>query len=109
MAAGEVTCRVALVQAGVLLVFGVALCLAAGKPGVLPIAVVYMAVNLAYTLGTARRRCWTSSARVGIRPAGLVGLSALSAAPPSAWLLLCTLCLALFLGFTKRRATWSRG
>ncbi len=110
VAAGTVTRRAALMEAGVLLLLGIVLCLAAGKPNnVMLIVSVYLAVNLAYTLGAkhvALLDVFLVSSGFVLRV--LLGC-ALLAAPPSAWLLLCTSCLALFLGFAKRRADLRAG
>ena len=65
---------------------------------------IYIAVNVLYSLGAkhvALLDVFLLSSGFVIRV--LLGC-ALVAAAPSAWLLLCTSSLALFLGFTKRRA-----
>jgi 4-hydroxybenzoate polyprenyltransferase len=104
IAAGEVSPAAAAVQLVVLLVAGLGLCAASERyPSVL-IVLAYVAVNLAYNLGAknvALLDVFLLSSGFVIRV--LLGC-ALVAAWPSPWLLLCTSTLALFLGFTKRRA-----
>jgi 4-hydroxybenzoate polyprenyltransferase len=109
IAAGAVTAPVALLQAGALFLAGIGLCLAAARPHVMVIVSVYVAVNLAYTLGAkhvALLDVFLLSSGFVLRV--LLGCALLRAAP-SSWLLLCTSCLALFLGFAKRRADLHAG
>jgi len=104
VAAGVVPPNVALIQFAFLALSGVGLALASGKPGAAPLVLVYIALNLGYSLGmkhVALLDVFLLSSGFVIRV--LLGC-ALVAAPPSAWLLLCTSALALFLGFIKRRA-----
>jgi 4-hydroxybenzoate polyprenyltransferase len=104
IAAGEVSARAAMAQIGALLLAGLSLCLAAGKPWATTISLVYVAVNVAYNLGAkhvALLDVFLLSSGFVIRV--LLGC-ALVSAEPSPWLLLCTSTLALFLGFAKRRA-----
>jgi 4-hydroxybenzoate polyprenyltransferase len=80
------------------------LCVAADRPYCVTVSLVYVAVNVAYNLGAknvALLDVFLLSSGFVIRV--LLGC-ALVSAPPSPWLLLCTSTLALFLGFTKRRA-----
>ncbi|MBN2474246.1 MAG: UbiA prenyltransferase family protein [Pirellulales bacterium] len=108
IASGQVPGSVALIQAGVLLLAGMALCSAAcaalGRIDAAWLLLVYVAVNLAYSLRAkhlALLDVFLLSSGFVIRV--LLGC-ALVEAVPSAWLLLCTSSLAFFLGFTKRRA-----
>lgn len=102
--AGEVTRVAAVIQMLVLLVAGLSLCMAADKPFTVPIVLAYVTINVAYNLGAkniALLDVFLLSSGFVIRV--LLGCVLVSAAP-SPWLLLCTSTLALFLGFTKRRA-----
>lgn len=104
IAAGEVSPKMAVGQILVLLASGTGLALAAGKTGVGALCAVYVGVNLAYSLGAkhaALLDVFLLSSGFVIRV--LLGC-ALVSATASPWLLLCTSSLALFLGFTKRRA-----
>lgn len=104
VASGQVSPTLALAESALLLVAGVALSAAAGKPGVLVVVAIYVAVNLAYNLGAkhvALVDVFLLSSGYVIRVilgCLLVGVT------PSPWLLLCASSLALFLGFAKRRA-----
>lgn len=110
LAAGRVSSVAAIGQIIVLLAVGLGLCLAAGNsPTVMVIVLAYVVINLAYNLGAkhiALLDVFLLSSGFVIRV--LLGC-ALAAAPPSAWLLLCTSSLALFLGFAKRRADLKEG
>lgn len=102
--AGEVSRRAAVLQMIVLFAAGFCLCLAAEKPYCAAIVLTYVAINAAYNLGAkhiALLDVFLLSSGFVIRV--LLGCALVSAAP-SPWLLLCTSTLALFLGFTKRRA-----
>jgi decaprenyl-phosphate phosphoribosyltransferase len=102
--AGEVSWFAGAVQLIVLLVAGLSLCMAAGKPYCLAITLIYMAINVAYNIGAKNvplLDVFLLASGFVIRV--LLGC-ALVSATPSPWLLLCTSTLALFLGFTKRRA-----
>lgn len=104
IAAGLVSFKAATMQTAVLFLIGIALCRASGKTGAVPIVLVYAAISVAYSLGAkhvALLDVFMLSSGYVIRV--LLGC-ALVAAAPSAWLLLCASSLALFLGFTKRRA-----
>jgi 4-hydroxybenzoate polyprenyltransferase len=104
IAAGKVPRGVAAAEIVVLLAAGAALCFATHKPAALVIAAVYVAINVAYNLGAKHvplLDVFLLSSGFVIRV--LLGCVLVSAAP-SPWLLLCTSTLALFLGFTKRRA-----
>lgn len=104
VASGQVSPKLALAESGLLLAAGVALCVATGRPGVVLIAAIYVAVNVAYNLGAkhvALVDVFLLSSGYVIRVilgCLLVGVT------PSPWLLLCASSLALFLGFSKRRA-----
>jgi len=109
LASGEVSAQAAEVQIVVLLLLGLGLSLATGKAGVLSLVVGYVGINLAYSLGAkhvALLDVFLLSSGFVIRV--LLGC-ALVGATPSAWLLLCTSSLALFLGFTKRRVDLIEG
>jgi len=103
IAAGEVSAPLAVLQVVVLTSAGLGLGIAAGKAGVVPLYVVYIGLNVAYSLGAkhaALLDVFLLSSGFVIRV--LLGC-ALVAAAASPWLLLCTSSLALFLGFAKRR------
>jgi 4-hydroxybenzoate polyprenyltransferase len=109
LASGRVPEWAGLAQIVVLFCAGLVLCWAAGKPYVVTIAVLYTAINVAYNLGAkhvALLDVFMLSSGFVIRV--LLGC-ALVAAHPSAWLLLCTSSVALFLGFAKRRADLNDG
>lgn len=110
LAAGRVSVRAAMVQMIVLLSVGLGLCAAAGHArAVMAIVLAYVVINLSYSLGAkhvALLDVFLLSSGFVIRV--LLGC-ALVAARPSAWLLLCTSALALFLGFAKRRADLKEG
>ena len=109
IAAGQVSRLAAAVQIVVLLVVGLGLCVAAERSYSVTIALVYVALNVVYNLGAknvALLDVFLLSSGFVIRV--LLGC-ALVSAPPSAWLLLCTSTLALFLGFAKRRADLTGG
>ena len=92
------------VQVFVLVVAGLVLCRAADKPPAVTIAIAYLIINLVYSFGAKHvvlLDVFLLSSGFVIRV--LLGC-ALVSARPSPWLLLCTATLALFLGFTKRRA-----
>jgi 4-hydroxybenzoate polyprenyltransferase len=92
------------VQTIALMLAGLALCWATNVSTALAIVLVYAAINIAYNLGAkhvALLDVFLLSSGFVIRV--LLGC-ALVSAEPSTWLLLCTSSLALFLGFTKRRA-----
>ena len=104
IAAGQVPAAAAAVQSAVLFVVGLGLCLAAGKSHAVPLVLVYTGINLAYSLGGKHvllLDVFMLSSGFVIRV--LLGCALVDAAP-SSWLLLCTSSLALFLGFTKRKA-----
>lgn len=104
IAAGKVPPKIACVQAVVLLLIGLGLCLAAGRPATVGLAAIYVAVNLSYSLGAkqvALLDVFLLSSGYVIRV--LLGCSLVTTGT-TAWLLLCTSSLALFLGFAKRRA-----
>ena len=87
-----------------LILAGLFLCRAADKPPTVTIAIAYLTINLAYSFGAKHvvlLDVFLLSSGFVIRV--LLGC-ALVSAQPSPWLLLCTATLALFLGFTKRRA-----
>ena len=103
LASGKVDAGAALALAAVLALAGAALALAAGKI-VLALVVIYGAMNVAYSLSLKN----VVILDVFIIAAGfilriLAGTLGIGVAP-SQWLLVCSLFLTLFLGFTKRRS-----
>lgn len=109
IAAGQVSATAAAVQVAVLLLLGTGLCIATGKLGAVTLALGYFGLNFSYSLGAkhvALLDVFLLSSGFVIRV--LLGCVLVQAAP-SAWLLLCTSSLALFLGFTKRRADLTAG
>jgi 4-hydroxybenzoate polyprenyltransferase len=109
IAAGIVPVWAAITQAVVLLAVGLTLCTVNQNRMVVFIVLTYIAVNIAYNLGAkhvALLDVFLLSTGFVLRV--LLGC-ALVAAGPSAWLLLCTSSLALFLGFAKRRADLRKG
>jgi decaprenyl-phosphate phosphoribosyltransferase len=102
LASGAVSVPMALVMAGVLLLAG--LLLAAGNRTLLLLLGIYTALNLAYSWRLKR----VPVVDVSIIASGfmlrlLAGTVAVGI-PPSRWLLLTGIFIALFLGFSKRRA-----
>jgi 4-hydroxybenzoate polyprenyltransferase len=109
IAAGQVSSRAAAIQVVVLVVAGLGIIFAAARPPAITIVLAYVALNIAYSLDAKRIALldvFLLSSGFVIRV--LLGC-ALVEAPPSAWLLLCTSTLALFLGFAKRRADLTEG
>lgn len=104
IAAGFVPKGAAIIESVFLCAAGIALSLAAHRSGCVAISVVYILLNVSYNAGLKHvplLDVFFLSSGFVLRV--LLGC-ALLAAPPSHWLLLCTSTLALFLGFTKRRA-----
>jgi 4-hydroxybenzoate polyprenyltransferase len=104
IATGDVSPVAAAVQLAVLLVAGLALCTAARSYPSVIVVLVYVAANLAYNLGgrnVALLDVFLLASGFVLRV--LLGCALLKMLP-SPWLLLCTSTVALFLGFTKRRA-----
>jgi HAD superfamily hydrolase (TIGR01490 family) len=103
LASGQVDAGAALALAGLLALAGAALALAAG-PIVLALVVLYGAMNLAYSFSLKSvviLDVFIIAAGFILRIlAGTLGIGV----PPSQWLLVCSLFLTLFLGFTKRRS-----
>ena len=102
LASGAVSAPLALALAAVLLVAGV--CLAAGNRTLLVLLGLYVLLNLAYSL----RLKQVPVVDVSIIASGfmlrlLAGTVAVGI-PPSRWLLLTGIFVALFLGFAKRKA-----
>jgi len=109
IAAGHVPPLAAALESALLLVLGIGLCLAGGGPAALPLVFVYVAVNAGYSLGAkhvALLDVFLLTSGFVIRV--LLGCVLLSAVP-SAWLLLCSSSLALFLGFAKRKCDLEAG
>jgi 4-hydroxybenzoate polyprenyltransferase len=109
IASGLVPLWAAIIQIVVLAVAGLAMCEAADKDGTMAIAITYILINIAYNLGAkhlALLDVFLLSSGFVLRV--LLGCCLVSAAP-SAWLLLCTSALSLFLGFEKRRADLKEG
>jgi 4-hydroxybenzoate polyprenyltransferase len=102
VASGEISLRSAMVFAAVLAALGLALGFAV-DPGVGIAGVAYLALQVVYTLvfkHTAILDVMSISAGFVIR--ALAGVAAVGS-PISAWLIVCTALLTLFLGFSKRR------
>lgn len=103
LASGRVTPGAALSLAALLAAAGLALALAAG-PAVLAIVASYAALNLAYSFALKNMvivDVFVIAAGFILRIlAGTLGIGI----APSQWLLVCSLFLTLFLGFTKRRS-----
>lgn len=103
LASGEVGAGEALVLAGVLALASACIAFAAGK-AVLAIVALYAAMNLAYSFSLKHvviLDVFVIAAGFILRIlAGTLGIGV----PPSQWLLVCSLLLTLFLGFTKRRS-----
>lgn len=109
IASGAVSPRVAGVYGVALLAAGLALAAATGHPRVVAYLVVYIAINAFYTLaGKQIPILDVFLIASGFVLRVLVGC-ALVDAPPSNWLLTCSLWVALFLGFAKRRSDFARG
>jgi decaprenyl-phosphate phosphoribosyltransferase len=109
IAAGRISTTAAAVQGAVLFLIGLGLCLATGKMAAGWLALLYVAVNLTYSLRAKRVALldvFLLSSGYVIRV--LLGCVLITASP-SAWLLLCTSSLALFVGFAKRRADLTAG
>jgi 4-hydroxybenzoate polyprenyltransferase len=109
VASGAVPAAVAIPYGIGLLAAGLALGWASGHPPVVWLLLVYLALNACYTLGAKEiplLDVFLIASGFVLRV--LVGCSLVDAAP-SNWLLICTIWLALFLGFAKRRADLSRG
>ena len=92
-----------------LFALGFALAWATGHPRVLGYLALYVATNVVYTLGGKQ----VPILDVFLLASGfvlrvLMGCALVDAAP-SNWLLTCSLWVALFLGFAKRRADFARG
>jgi len=103
LAAGTVRPGEALALSGVSLAAGLA-CAWWASPAVLLMVLIYLAVNIGYSLGLKH----VVIVDVFLIASGfmlrlLAGTSGVDI-PPSKWLLLCGLMVALFLGFAKRRA-----
>jgi HAD superfamily hydrolase (TIGR01490 family) len=103
LASGRVTPRAALALAALLAAAACAVALAAG-PVVLALVAFYGAMNLAYSFSLKSvviLDVFLIAAGFILRIlAGTLGIGV----PPSQWLLVCSLFLTLFLGFTKRRS-----
>jgi 4-hydroxybenzoate polyprenyltransferase len=104
VAAGDVSVRSAAGLSIVLAATGLALLVATRSTNSVLLGLLYMAINLAYTLGAKNRTLLD----VFLISSGFVIRVALGCALinviPSNWLLLCSSALAMFLGFGKRRA-----
>lgn len=103
LASGRVTEGAALCLSALLAAAGFSLALAAG-PRVLAIVATYAALNVAYSFGLKNiviLDVFVIAAGFILRIlAGTLGIGI----PPSQWLLVCSMFLTLFLGFTKRRS-----
>jgi len=109
IASGQVPVWAAAIEAVSLCAVGMLLCKASGKQGTMAVVLTYFSINIAYNLGAKH----ISLLDVFLLASGfilrvLLGCVLVSASP-SAWLLLCTSSLALYLGFAKRRADLKEG
>ena len=108
LASGRLGARVALVFGLLLLLVGLALCLATGRASVATTALVYLGLNVVYSMGGKQ----LPLVDVFLLASGYVMRVYLGCflvdVTPSNWLLLCSLALALFLGLAKRRADLNR-
>ena len=104
IASGELPGGAAIVLAVWLLLAGTALAWFSLSPVVVGLEAVYLAINALYSAGLKRLVLLDVFAiAIGFVLRVLVGAAAVNV-PASHWLLLCTLLLALFLGFSKRRS-----
>lgn len=109
IASGAVPPRVAAVFGAALLVAGLTLGVASGHRAVPIYLVIYVATNVFYTLyGKHVPILDVFLLASGFVLRVLVGCALLDA-PPSNWLLTCSLWVALFLSFAKRRADFAQG
>ncbi len=109
IASGQISAAVAVAQFVILLLAGMTLTIATGRPVAVAVVLVYLIVNIAYSLGVknvALLDVFVLASGFVIRV--LLGC-ALVAVMASPWLLLCTSALAFFLGFIKRRADLTAG
>jgi 4-hydroxybenzoate polyprenyltransferase len=109
IASGAVPASVAVPYGVALLAAGLALAWASRHPPLVTLLLVYVGLNACYTLGAkevALLDVFLIASGFFLRV--LAGCVLVDAAP-SNWLLLCTIWLALFLGFAKRRGDLSRG
>jgi 4-hydroxybenzoate polyprenyltransferase len=109
VASGAVSPRLALTLAALLTLLGFALCWLSGYRAAIVLSLIYLAANLAYSLGAKHvpiLDVFLLSSGYVIRV--ILGC-ALVGAVPSNWLLLCSSMLALFLAFGKRRADLAAG
>lgn len=109
VAAGRISTSIAYVWAAVLIVIGTALAMASGSIAVVGIFTTYLVLNLFYSLkgkNIPLLDVFLLSGFFLLR--FLLGCALLSVAA-SNWLLLCSSCLALFLGLAKRRADILKG
>lgn len=109
IASGAIAPGVAIPYALALLLLGFGLAWGTGHPRVLAYLTLYLATNAFYTLGGKQ----VPILDVFLLASGFVvrvltGCALVDAAP-SNWLLTCSLWVALFLGFAKRRADFARG
>jgi 4-hydroxybenzoate polyprenyltransferase len=109
IASGAVPAGVAAAYGVGLLAAGLGLAVATGHPAVAWYLAFYVVMNAFYTLyGKHVPILDVFLIAAGFVLRVLVGC-ALVDAPPSNWLLTCSLWVALFLGFAKRRADFARG
>lgn len=109
VAAGQVSVLTAAAFGTLLATAGFGMMAATGLRNPLLLALVYLGINLAYSLGAKSKALLD----VFLLSSGFVIRVALGCAlvqvRPSNWLLLCSSALALFLGFAKRRADLFEG
>jgi len=109
IAAGHVSSLAAALESALLFALGIALCLAGGTLTAISLVLLYAAMNMAYSLGAkhvALLDVFLLTSGFVIRV--LLGCVLMNATP-SAWLLLCSSSLALFLGFAKRKCDLGAG
>jgi 4-hydroxybenzoate polyprenyltransferase len=109
VASGQVRARVAALFSGALAAAGLGLSVATGVWNAVWLSLLYVVLNAAYSL----RAKHIALLDVFLLTSGflirvILGCALVSAVP-SNWLLLCSSSLALFLGFTKRRADLFEG
>ncbi len=103
LAAGTVNPGSALGFAGALSILGLT-CAWLASPSILVMVLIYVAVNVSYSLGLKHVVIVdVFLVATGFMLRLLAGTTGVGI-PPSQWLLLCGLMVALFLGFAKRRA-----
>ncbi len=109
IASGAISPTGAGLYAAGLLAAGIALGWASGHPTVVLLLALYVGLNLIYSLGAKHQPLVDVFLLASGFLLRVLAGCALMGVPPSNWLLTCTLWVALFLAFAKRRADLSRG